>query len=522
MRGAPPLRIGPSPCAVSATVPETGAKYRFTQVPARKRSLLLGSYKPKSDAVARPASRGCRAVSLVTLVLVGLLIRNAGSDTVVNKYPLPAHWPAVPESNDMGAGGNLSGHRHGSTNRILTRELKGQVLIIFALATIVLVGMAALAVDVGFMLAERRQVQAAADSAAMAAAQSALDNNLGQVADAARSYGSINADVSVDAVTVDVDADGPGDAERYIEVTIVKDVPKFFLGAIYLGDWTTSASAVAAVEPIEANYALITLNPDAAPGIYMNGTTGIDISGNDGGAASNSTIHGLPNTTFHAESVIHAYGNIQSGGNWVADQIVGNRNRLVNDPIVAAGLTAPAAPAMVRDQTYVDSCLSSSPCALQPGRYTNVKIDMDNNDVINMSSGLFYFDGDSSFDLKNKSELNGDGVLLYFTGTASLTPKNGNINLSATAPVGNGEATRDDMVVWVDNCTNVDLQGNGDMYFEGIFYAPCSHSWMHGGTSETIRGQLILGSLDVRGNATLQIAYEQLAETTRPAVFLIR
>jgi Flp pilus assembly protein TadG len=412
-----------------------------------------------------------------------------------------------------------SGKRHPSQARV---TLRGQVMIIFALATVVLVGMMALAVDVGFLMAERRQVQSAADAAAMAAAQSALDNDLAGMTAAAELYATENAGDDA-TVTVNPNAAGPGTAERYVEVTVTIDVQRFFLGAVYQGDWSTTATAMAAVEGIEGNYALITLDENAIPGIYLNGTTGIIISGNEGGAASNSTIHGLSNSTFNVDGVIHAFGSIQQGSNWNAQQIVQNRNRLVPDPIVSAGLAAPLPPAQVRNQSYVNSCLSSNPCLLQPGRYTNVEIDMKNNDRIVMAPGLYYFDGNSSFDLKNNSELTGSGVLLYFTGSASLQPKNGNINLSAANPVGNNDVpAHGDVVVWVANCTDVDLQGNGDMYFEGIFYAPCSHSWMHGGTTETIRGQLILGSLDVRGNTALRIAYEQRAATSQPAVFLVR
>jgi Flp pilus assembly protein TadG len=413
-------------------------------------------------------------------------------------------------------------HSRQSNHARARATLRGQVMIIFALATVVLVGMMALAVDVGFLMAERRQVQSAADSAALAAAQSALDNDLAGMTAAAESYATENAGNGA-TVTVNPNAAGPGAAERYVEVTVTIDVQRFFLGAVYQGDWSTTASAMAAVEGIEGNYALITLDENAIPGIYLNGTTGIVISGNEGGAASNSTIHGLSNTTFNVDGVIHAFGTIQQGSAWNAQRIVENRNRLVPDPIVAAGLNAPVPPAQERDQAYVDSCLNSNPCTLQPGRYTDVEIDMKNNDRIVMAPGLYYFDGDSSFDLKNNSELTGNGVLLYFTGSASLQPKNGNINLHSASPAGaNNVPTLADVVVWVDNCTDVDLQGNGDMYFEGIFYAPCSHSWMHGGTTETIRGQLILGSLDVRGNTALRIAYEQRAATSQPAVFLVR
>ena len=46
----------------------------------------------------------------------------------------------------------------------------GQVMIIFAMAALVLVGFVALSVDTGFLMAEKRQTQSAADAAALAGA----------------------------------------------------------------------------------------------------------------------------------------------------------------------------------------------------------------------------------------------------------------------------------------------------------------------------------------------------------------
>ena len=53
---------------------------------------------------------------------------------------------------------------------------QGQALVLFALALTVLIGFVALSVDAGFLMAERRQVQAAADAGAMAAAVAMREN----------------------------------------------------------------------------------------------------------------------------------------------------------------------------------------------------------------------------------------------------------------------------------------------------------------------------------------------------------
>lgn len=57
----------------------------------------------------------------------------------------------------------------------VTERGRGQVLVIFALGLVVLLGFAALAVDVGRLVAERRHVQNAADAGALAACQKLVD-----------------------------------------------------------------------------------------------------------------------------------------------------------------------------------------------------------------------------------------------------------------------------------------------------------------------------------------------------------
>lgn len=59
--------------------------------------------------------------------------------------------------------------------RQLDRREHGQVLVLFALGLVVLLGFAALAVDIGRFVAERRHVQNAADAGALAACQKLID-----------------------------------------------------------------------------------------------------------------------------------------------------------------------------------------------------------------------------------------------------------------------------------------------------------------------------------------------------------
>lgn len=75
------------------------------------------------------------------------------------------------------------------------RTGRGQVLIMFALGLVVLLGIAAIAIDLGRMMAERRHLQTAADAGALAACQSLIAGSVADVNAAtqrARSVAGVN------------------------------------------------------------------------------------------------------------------------------------------------------------------------------------------------------------------------------------------------------------------------------------------------------------------------------------------
>lgn len=128
----------------------------------------------------------------------------------------------------------------------------GQTLVMVALSMAVLLGFAAFATDIGVMLRAKRQVQSAADSAAIAAAWG-LSQNTGAVAagTAAATANGYTQGTSADgyATTVDIEAtpiDGqfagqPG----YVEAIITQQVPTFFMHMFGRDSATVAARAVA-------------------------------------------------------------------------------------------------------------------------------------------------------------------------------------------------------------------------------------------------------------------------------------
>lgn len=217
----------------------------------------------------------------------------------------------------------------------------GQVIILFALSSLVLVGMLALAIDVGYMLAERRQTQAAADAGVMAAAHASLQNlTANQVEAAGEYYGAINADVDEGDVKVNqppVSGEYAGD-DGYIQVTITKDVQRFFLGAVYDGDWQVSASAVALVQNEGLNAALLALDPDDGD---INATGNAQITVEDGSIVSNYNIDATGNIFMSADEYIAANDGFDPTGNVTLEGGLGENESAAEVPDPLTGKISP-------------------------------------------------------------------------------------------------------------------------------------------------------------------------------------
>jgi uncharacterized membrane protein len=86
------------------------------------------------------------------------------------------------------------------THRTASRSSDGQILVLVAVAMVVLIGIAALVVDVGFSWMLRRQEQNAADPGAIAAARWLRDPVTGDSVSPASVQGEMNETVAPENV----------------------------------------------------------------------------------------------------------------------------------------------------------------------------------------------------------------------------------------------------------------------------------------------------------------------------------
>jgi hypothetical protein len=127
----------------------------------------------------------------------------------------------------------------------LRKNERGQVVVLWVVSIVVLLGMAALVVDVGAWWRDKRRLQGTADAAALAGAQE-LPQSPGSARTVATNYANDNGgDVAGADITI---SSGPN-ANDTIDVTSRRTDPGFFSNVLGIGSANISAHAKARVGP---------------------------------------------------------------------------------------------------------------------------------------------------------------------------------------------------------------------------------------------------------------------------------
>jgi len=164
-----------------------------------------------------------------------------------------------------------------------TRRQPGQVLVLFALASIPLMGFVGLAIDGGNILAQRRIVQNGADSGAISGARD-LARSASDPKATAHSYATTNAGLGTQANTpsttsVETYINNSGttgvskDAAAGINVTVTKSFKTYFLSVINIPTYTVSAMAQGKVQSYAPSGGPFIVCGDKAAKVNSDGST---------------------------------------------------------------------------------------------------------------------------------------------------------------------------------------------------------------------------------------------------------
>ncbi|MFN2450764.1 MAG: pilus assembly protein TadG-related protein [Candidatus Dormibacteria bacterium] len=395
----------------------------------------------------------------------------------------------------------------------------GQVLVLFALCGVVLAAFASFAIDTGQSMDDRRQLQAVADSAALAGAQSYTTVSKAnyvafQYVAAARSL-TIPAACTV-ASCPDGSYSPPGYVVTFVnaaspvsvQVTISHTRPTLFGAFVGFSSLVTATGARAG-----AGYApcgVCALSKTASPGIGASGKSTLNVTGAP--IAVNSTaataFSGGTQAVISAPSIQVAGGSSCTTCTPTPTTVSSPALDMFSSvPVPSfAGLTA---------QSAAYSC--SVTCTVQPGIYGTMTIAPASGYTVTFAPGVYIVLGELS--VSNVGSVVGSGVTFYFTCATYPTPvaclstgqaggyyfQNGAPVVTLAAPTGGSLAG---MLFYSDrNNTATDtLTGGGGSTFTGDIYAKSANVTVTGTSSALAANSTIAANtVTVTGTGTINL-----------------
>jgi Flp pilus assembly protein TadG len=392
----------------------------------------------------------------------------------------------------------------------------GQSLILVALMMTSIMGFAALVIDVGFFESLKRQMQTAADAAAIAAAKELSSGNSSDEVAAAQADATTNGftagTVGNVITTVTIGAPGSGPFQNIagaVEVDIKQTQPSFLLAAVGIKTVTVTASATAS--PSGQPACIYALNPSASGAIQIVGNQTI------------STACGMLDNSS-SSSAFSATGNITATGTQIG--VVGNYSFTGNinvSPTPITGMASVSDPLASLPEPSVGSCTYTNysqtgnlNLTISQGVYCGGITLVGNVNLI-LNPGTYIING-GGISVTGNSTITGAGVFIYLTGTSSTykgVTITGNDQTTLSAPTSGTYAGilffQDRTISSATASANPNnLTGNASSLYEGTLYFPTTEIEYTGNSSSTYT-ILVAYTIDFTGNATIGNNYSSLA-----------
>jgi Putative Flp pilus-assembly TadE/G-like len=390
---------------------------------------------------------------------------------------------------------------------------RGMVAAQVALSLTALIGVMALLVDGGLLLSERRHAQATADAAALAGASdlyekwntyagtdpgSARASALNVAASNSYANDGTNSTVTINIPPVAGNFIGKA---GYVEAIVTWKQKRGFSRIFSTANIPVSARAVA--------------RGVAAPGSSSSGLPGILLLD-----PSKTALTGVGNGTV---DVTDPKGYTGTGGAIYVDStgptavsLKGNADVSAPSIYIAqtgsapSGVTATGGGGINMGATPLADPLSHIPAPTAANPPSGISVVSLPNGITGstaLASNTIYLVGGNGISLQGNATLTGTNVMLYLTGSNATINLNGNgaVNLTAmtTGPY-------QGIVLFQDrtDSNGGTLTGNGNLSITGTIYAPSADLTAVGnGTTNVFGSQIIANTLTVKGNGTVNVAY---------------
>lgn len=410
--------------------------------------------------------------------------------------------------------------RFDSSTRRFLRDQSGSITVLFAGGMIMMVGLAAIAVDLSYLFMLRGKLQSTADSVVLAAANQLPD--VDKVQEVAFDYATKNMPTSNHG-TVLVAADVQtgtwdfrarsftpgGTAPNALRVITRRSggngnaAGLFFARALGFSDADVQTQAIGAQLAIGVP-CLLSLDPSAVDAVKVNnGSVIVDgcalhVNSDDPGALDIAL-----NGTLEAASIC-VRGGVDGNGTSTPGPQTGCGT--IDDPLI--DLMPP-----VYDDVcdYTNVKFTSGENELEPGVYCG-GISLTGSASVSLDDGNYIIKGGSLKTAGTSASMIGEDVSFYFTDDAVLNLSGqGSVNLSA--PTSGGDPLKG-ILFFGDRDADPDLKhsisGGANMVYDGTIYFPANEiNFMGNGTGSSSAGYtaVIARLLKFGGNGSLTFKY---------------
>lgn len=405
----------------------------------------------------------------------------------------------------------------------LFQSERGNVLAIGAACLPLLMGSAGFAIDATQMALWKRQVQRAADSAAIAGAHARSqgastdvavandvdehidydleENETPMLTDRQIVHGTFAAG-TLSSQSCAVRATAPCYSQA-VEVTLTAERRLPFMSLFTGGNTQIRATATAAVIS-SGEYCLVSLFEGNEPGIISGGNSNLDLKcGMGTNSRATNAVNAFGSATITADPV-GAVGGISGGTQFTKGTTLLPYTSPIKDPF--AHVPDPVLPAGCSKTSTlsVTGGTEADPIVIDPDVQGNCFGSWDISGHAELKPGTYYIN-DGALDIKGS--LVGDGVTLVMMGDGSSWSQNGGGKISLTAPADGdlaGIVVFRERTATTKNNKEIKLNGGADLVLQGAIYGKSTDFWIGGNAEMDAQCIQIVGrKLEFKGGGTI-------------------
>ena len=409
-----------------------------------------------------------------------------------------------------------AGFKFRSRLRVFAGNQDGASLVVIGLTMPVLIGAVGLAAEAGYWRQHHRDMQNAADAAAIAAATNGAASYAAEGKAVAAQYGFQDGTAQI-KVTVTNPPNAPGCTANCYQITISDNVPLLLSQVVgFKGNATVNGQAASTISAVSVatytnaySYCLVALAGSGKQGILSNGAPKTNMAGCNTMSNTDSTCHGHNlNATFgDAHGTNNGCGNTQK-----------SNTPTVSDPYsqLASNLPANTCGALYPQEPTKKSGVPLPPTNKWQGNYGDMGVKVAcgdqqltgnttlNNTVLVIENGVL--------DIPAGMTLQGSNLTIVFSGTNNggyqhIPTGGGTIDIAApTSGNWSGVAMYQDPAL--TSGIDISAAGNSPTWnITGLVYLPHSSVTFSGAVSKASQGQtcfeLVVDNVTINGTGSI-------------------